>query len=60
MEKAELQKEWERRIAVFKTSGQTQVKWCATNDLKVQQLKYGEKRFKDLTQNKSQTINGLL
>jgi hypothetical protein len=45
MEKAELRKEWERRISVFRASGQTQAKWCATNDLKEHQLKYWLKRI---------------
>ena len=45
MEKTELHKEWERRIAVFKASGQTQANWCAANDLKVHQLKYWLKRI---------------
>lgn len=40
MDKTELQIEWERRIAVFKASDQTQAKWCAANDIKVHQLKY--------------------
>jgi hypothetical protein len=45
MEKAELRKEWERRISVFRASGQTQAKWCAANDLKEHQLKYWLKRI---------------
>jgi hypothetical protein len=44
MEKTELKIEWERRIAIFKESGQTQAKWCAANDLKLHQLKYWLKR----------------
>lgn len=45
MEKAELRKEWERRIIAFRASGQTQAKWCAANDLKEHQLKYWLKRI---------------
>jgi hypothetical protein len=47
MPKTELMKEWERRIAVFKASGQTQTKWCAANDLKIHQFKYWLKRIED-------------
>lgn len=47
MPKTELRKEWERRIAVFRASGQTQAKWCAANDLKIHQFKYWLKRIED-------------
>jgi hypothetical protein len=47
MPKTELRKEWERRISVFKASGQTQSKWCAANDLKIHQFKYWLKRIED-------------
>lgn len=40
MSKTELQKDWERRISLFKASGQTQSKWCEANDLKLHQFKY--------------------
>jgi hypothetical protein len=40
MEKTELQIKLERRVAIFRASGQTQAKWCAANDLKLYQLKY--------------------
>ena len=46
MVKTELQTEWERRIAIFKESGQTQAKWCADNNLKLHQFKYWLKRLK--------------
>jgi hypothetical protein len=41
----ELRKEWERRIAVFRASGQTQSKWCEANEISVHQLKYWLKRI---------------
>ena len=44
MEKTELQIEWERRIAVFKASGQTQSKWCQINNLSLHQLRYWLKK----------------
>jgi tRNA(Met) C34 N-acetyltransferase TmcA len=47
MAKPELRKEWERRISIFKQSGQTQTKWCATNDINIHQLKYWLKRIED-------------
>lgn len=45
MEKDELRKEWEQRIASYRASGLTQAKWCEANDLKVHQLKYWLKRI---------------
>jgi hypothetical protein len=36
----ELYKEWERRIALYKTSGLTQSKWCEINEISIHQLKY--------------------
>lgn len=40
MRKTEQSKEWETKIADFQSSGQTMSAWCATNNLKVHQLKY--------------------
>lgn len=45
MEKTELQMEWERRIAIFKASGQTQSKWCQVNNLSLHQLRYWLKKI---------------
>lgn len=39
-----LRKEWEQRIARYKTSGMTQSKWCEANDLSYHQFKYWLKR----------------
>ena len=39
MSKTELQKESERRITVFKDSGQTQSKWSKQNALNLYQLR---------------------
>lgn len=36
----ELRKEWERRIAVYRSSGQTQANWCKANEISINQLKY--------------------
>ena len=44
---SELRKEWEQRIAAYKESGQTQVKWCEANDISIHQFKYWMKRIKD-------------
>jgi hypothetical protein len=41
MQKTELRKEWELRIAVFKGRGQTQSKWCTANKIKLHQLSTG-------------------
>jgi hypothetical protein len=37
MEKTELQIEWERRIDIFKASGQSQSKWCKVKNLEIPQ-----------------------
>ncbi|WP_243293167.1 IS66 family insertion sequence element accessory protein TnpB [Bacillus sp. FJAT-47783] len=44
---SELRKEWERRIADYKASGQTQAKWCESNDISIHQFKYWLKKIKD-------------
>ena len=36
----------ELRIAEYKASGQTRVKWCDANHVKLHQLKYWLKKFK--------------
>jgi hypothetical protein len=54
MSKTEIRKEWERRIAVFRASGQTQSKWCSVNDLKLHQLKYWIKKIEN-TNSKPET-----
>jgi hypothetical protein len=59
MSKPELRKEWERRVAVFKASGQNQSKWCGANDLKVHQLKYWLKRIEDSHLNQERSTNWL-
>lgn len=43
----ELRKVWEKRIADCKSSGQTQVKWCESNDISIHQFRYWMKRIKD-------------
>lgn len=46
MNKEELRKDWEMKIAEFKASGQTQAKWCAAHNLNIHQLRYWLKRFR--------------
>lgn len=36
----ELRKEWERRIAEYKTNGLLQVKWCEAIGLSIHQFRY--------------------
>ena len=36
----ELRKEWEKRITDCKSSGQTQVKWCESNNISIHQFRY--------------------
>lgn len=43
---AELWREWEERVAAFRSSGQTGAAWCATNNIKPHQLWYWASRFK--------------
>lgn len=40
MPKTDLHKEWEIRIAEFRSSGLTQAKWCEMNQIKLHQLRY--------------------
>ena len=47
MKRHELHEEWERRIADYKASGQSQVKWCESNDVSVHQFRYWMKRMKE-------------
>lgn len=44
MDKNELRKEWEHRVASYRASGLTQAKWCEENNLALHQLKYWLKR----------------
>lgn len=46
----ELRKEWKRRVAIYKTSGMTQSKWCEANDLSYHQFKYWLKRLDTSTE----------
>ncbi|WP_017753734.1 IS66 family insertion sequence element accessory protein TnpA [Calidifontibacillus oryziterrae] len=45
MSQNDLRQEWERRIAVFRASGQPQTKWCEANELNIHQLKYWLKKI---------------
>ncbi|WP_308160368.1 MULTISPECIES: hypothetical protein [unclassified Bacillus (in: firmicutes)] len=58
MPKTDLRKEWERRIAVFRASEQTQANWCAANDLKIHQFKYWLKRIEIPSQLRHPMPNG--
>ncbi|MCL6479504.1 MAG: helix-turn-helix domain-containing protein [Peptococcaceae bacterium] len=42
-----LRKEWEKRIAAFRASGQSMRAWCKANNLKPRQLSYWIGKFKD-------------
>ncbi|HWL13552.1 MAG TPA: IS66 family insertion sequence element accessory protein TnpB [Ureibacillus sp.] len=42
-----LRKEWEQRIADYKSSGQSQAKWCEDNGISYHQFGYWKKRLKD-------------
>lgn len=43
----ELRREWERRIAEYKTSGLSQVKYCEANGLSIHQFRYWMKRMRN-------------
>ncbi len=49
MDKNELRREWEQRIADYRASGLSRAKWCQQNSLKAHQLKYWLKRMEDPT-----------
>jgi len=44
MMKAELQQEWERRIAEYRASGQSAKEWCAAHNVTPRQLWYWLKK----------------
>lgn len=48
MENGELRKQWELRIASFRSSGQTLAKWCKKNHLKPHQLKSWLKKIEGI------------
>lgn len=47
MTKAERQNEWETRIAEYQASGLSVIAWCAAHDLKLHQLRYWLRKYKD-------------
>jgi len=47
MDKNELRREWEQRIADYRASGLSRAKWCQQHGLKVHQLKYWLKRIEE-------------
>ncbi|KJE27986.1 hypothetical protein LG52_3146 [Geobacillus kaustophilus] len=49
MDKNELRREWEQRIADYRASGLTRAKWCQQNGFKDHQLKYWIKRIEGST-----------
>ncbi|MFZ5946097.1 MAG: IS66 family insertion sequence element accessory protein TnpA [Bacillota bacterium] len=46
MRNTELRKEWETRVAEFKASGQSTMEWCASNNIKINQLRYWLRKLK--------------
>lgn len=46
MSNIELRKEWEERVTVFKSSGQSTKEWCAANDFKINRLHYWFRKIK--------------
>ena len=54
----ELRKEWEKRITDCKASGQTQVKWCESNDISIHQFRYWMKGLKRIIMQRKQTTLG--
>jgi hypothetical protein len=55
MEKTELQIEWERRIDIFKASGQSQSRWCKVNNLSLHQLRYWLKKIQHTTKSEAES-----
>jgi transposase-like protein len=42
----DIRKEWEARVAKFKSSGQSTTEWCAAYNLKPHQLRYWLRKLK--------------
>lgn len=57
MQKNELRKQWEQRIASYRASGQTQAKWCEANNIVLHQLKYWLKRIEDPALKSASTVS---
>ncbi|MDO9580586.1 MAG: hypothetical protein Q7J06_08470 [Bacteroidales bacterium] len=47
MTKEELRKMWEARVSAFRVSGQSTTEWCATHDIKLHQLRYWLRKYKN-------------
>lgn len=47
MTNKELQKTWEARVSAFKTSGLSTKEWCQEHELKINQLRYWIRKFRD-------------
>ena len=45
-EREQLRKDWEARIADFKSSGQSAKEWCNANNIKPSKLHYWLRKFK--------------
>lgn len=59
MTNLELKKEWEARIAAYKSSGQSGAAWCAANQINLHQFYYWKRRLTSDDQPKSQSTNWL-
>lgn len=47
MTKTELRQVWASQVANFKASGMTTNEWCQAHDLKIHQLRYWIRKFRD-------------
>lgn len=47
MTKEELRKMWQERVLAFRASGQSAPKWCADHDIKLSQLRYWLRKYKN-------------
>ena len=59
MTNLELKKEWEVRLADYKSSGQSGAAWCAANQINLHQFYYWKRRLFSEKQPESQSANWL-
>lgn len=48
MSQAEVRREWEVRIAAYRSSGQSATDWCSAHQLQPRQLWYWIRKFKNM------------
>ncbi len=57
MTNADLKKEWEAQVALFRTSGKSIPKWCAAQDLIAHQFRYWLRKLETSESNLPNTLD---